>query len=135
RNKSAAKKARSMLAGGKPEGAEPPGSAQATDRGRQNDLCGQAEALAAAEGTSRLAAGIAEVREAWIDLLPDVDDDLAERFGRALRAAKERLARNQEEQEARRKREQEEAEFLARHVTPRKELCEGAESVPGERAE
>jgi hypothetical protein len=135
RNKSAAKRARAMLSAGRPEGAEAEEPRPATDRGRQTDLCDKMEALAASEGSSSLAAGISEVREAWIDLLPDVDDDLAERFSRALHAARERLARNQVELEERRKREQEEAEFTARNVTPRRELCEKLEATGADSAE
>jgi uncharacterized protein DUF349 len=135
RNKSAAKRARTMMSGGRPEGAETAAPQAATDRRKQTDLCERVEALAASEGTSRLAAGISEIREAWIDLLPDVDDDLADRFSRALHAARERLALNQAEQESRRKQEQQESEYLARNVTPRRELCEKAEGAQPEQAE
>ena len=135
RNKSAAKRARAILNADRAEGAEAEEPRPSTDRGRQTDLCDRIEALAVSEGSSSLAAGISEVREAWIDLLPDVDDDLAERFSQALRAARERLARNQVELEERRKREQEEAEFTARNVTPRRELCEKLEATGADQAE
>lgn len=135
RNKSAAKRARAILNAGKAEEAETEEPRPSTDRGRQTDLCDRMEALAASEGSSSLAAGISEVREAWIELLPDVDDDMAERFSQALRAARDRLARNQVEMEERRKREQEEAEFIARNVTPRRELCEKMEATGADQAE
>ena len=135
RNRSAAKRARAILNAGKAEGAETEEPRPSTDRGRQTDLCDRMEALAASEGSSSLAAGISEVREAWIELLPDVDDDMAERFSQALRAARDRLARNQVELEERRKREQEEAEYVARNVTPRRELCEKLEATGADQAE
>ncbi len=135
RNKSAAKRARAMLSGGRPEAEETEAPRAATDRQRQTELCEKMESLAASDGTSGLSGGISEVREAWIELLPEVDDDLAERFSQALHAARERLARNQAELEERRKREQEEAEFAERNIAPRKALCEKVEAAPAEQAE
>jgi uncharacterized protein DUF349 len=134
RDKQAAKKARAMLASGKPEPAAQ-SSRPGTDRRRQMEICERMEQLAQSEGSSSLAAGMADVREAWIDLLPDVDDDLAERFQQALHAARERLARNQTELEERRKREQAEEEFAARNIVPRRALCERLEQTLPPQAE
>jgi hypothetical protein len=134
KDKQAAKKARAMLASGRTELAAE-SSRPGTDRRRQVEICGRMEELAQSEGSSSLAAGIAEVREAWIDLLPDVDDDVAERFQQALHAARERLARNQTELEERRKREQAEEEFAARNIAPRRALCEKLEQTLPPQAE
>ncbi len=134
KNRSAARRARAMLRE-RDEAAS--GAAPArpeTDRRRQTDLCEKVEALARSQDCEPLAAQLAAAQEAWTDLIPDIDDDLAERFTAAGRAARERHKLNQAEREERQAREQERAEFVAQHLAPRIVLCELLESAEGEEA-
>jgi hypothetical protein len=104
-----------------------------TDRARQTSLCEQVERLAArSEDCEQLASAIAAAQDAWTDLIPEVDDDLAERFAAAGRAARERLARNEAGRAERRLQEEERGRFIAQHVAPRIALCEAVETGEGE---
>jgi Domain of Unknown Function (DUF349) len=99
-----------------------------TDRRPQIALCEAVEALARSPECDRLAADLSAAKDAWTDLIPEVDEDLEERFAAACRAARERLARNQVERAKRQATERE----RARHITPRQALCEAAEAAQGE---
>jgi len=135
RSKAAARRARAMLNPGKSESTEGQAPWASFDRRRPTALCEAMEALGRAEGSKHLAARISQTRQDWIGLLPDVDEDLVERFDRALRSAREQLAHNQAELEERRRREHEAAEFRARQIAPRQALCEEVESAPVAQAE
>ena len=134
RAKAAARRARALLRAGEPEAGEGRQARRETDRKRQVELCEALEALGLAEGSMRLAADISEIKDAWIDLVPDVDDDLQERCDSALRSARDRLARNETERADRVRREKERTEFFEKHVAPRISLCEMLESAEGEQA-
>jgi hypothetical protein len=102
------------------------------DRARQIRMCEEVEALARAAGCESLAARLAALRDAWTDLLPDVDDDLDARHQKAVRAARERLRTNQTERDERERERRDRDEHIARHVTPRIALCEMLERAEGE---
>lgn len=132
RCKPAARRARTMLRMADPDSGEAAPAPHPTDRRRQEDLCATMAQLSRAEVPDGVAARIAETRDAWIDLVPEVDDDLQERFDRELAAAREHLVRLQEEAAERRRREREAEEHHERHVAPRLALCEALEGAPEE---
>jgi hypothetical protein len=104
-----------------------------TDRRRQTGLCERVERLAArSEDCEQLTSAIAAAEDAWTDLIPDIDDDLAERFATACRAARERLARNEAARAGRRQQEEERGRFITQHVAPRIALCEAVETAEEE---
>ncbi|MFQ5877999.1 MAG: DUF349 domain-containing protein [Acidobacteriota bacterium] len=134
RCRAAAHRARTMLRGGDGTAGAPRPGPRRTDRGPQIDLCRTIEMLARAEGTKRLAAQISAAKDAWTDLLPDVDDDLEDRFNAGYRAARERLADNRARLAEARRREEEAAAYHAEHLAPRLALCEKVESATGDLA-
>ena len=105
-----------------------------TDRRSQLHLCESAEALGRSSDCEPLAAGIAAEQDAWTDLVPNVDDDLDERFQEAIRTARERLRRNMTERQERQRREDLLRAHRDRHVTPRLRLIESLEGARGEDA-
>ncbi len=134
RSKAAVHRARAILHGrGQPAG-EAGAARPRADRRRQIQLCETVEALAKSEGYKHLGAHITAAQDAWTDLVPDVDEDLEERFAAACQAARERLAHNLAEHAERRRRDEERAQFVARHVAPRLALCEAVEAARGEEA-
>jgi hypothetical protein len=106
----------------------------ATDRQGQIDLCESLETLSRAEGTKRLAPQISALHDAWTDLLPNVDDDLEERFQAAYENARRHLAHNQAELIEHRRQDRQREEHRERYLAPRIALCEKVESAEGERA-
>jgi hypothetical protein len=130
RSQAAARRARALLH--ERRQAESAAGPAPTDRGRQAHLCEQVEHLAGSEDCEQLASAIAAAEDAWTDLIPDVDDDLAERFGAACRAAREGLARNEAERAERHRHEAERARFVTRHLAPRIALCEAVEAAADE---
>ena len=65
-----------------------------TDRRAQLRLCEAAESLGRSSECEPLAAHITAAQDAWTDLVPNVDDDLDERFQTAIGAARECLRLN-----------------------------------------
>ncbi|HEU4403411.1 MAG TPA: DUF349 domain-containing protein [Candidatus Polarisedimenticolia bacterium] len=106
----------------------------ATDRRAQTRLCDAVEALAKSTECEPLKAGLAAAQDAWIVLLPNVDDDLHERFTAACRVARERLARNLAQRAERLRREEERALQSAQHLAPRLALCAAVETANGAEA-
>jgi hypothetical protein len=125
RCRAAARRARARMRGqDDEESAE--AARPATDRAAQERLCEEAEALARSNEWDDLAARIARLQEIWIEDVPEVDDDLDERFQAACRDARRSLVAWQAERAARDRREQ--AIRLA--IAPRQELCEHVEAAP-----
>ncbi|HYS78389.1 MAG TPA: DUF349 domain-containing protein, partial [Candidatus Dormibacteraeota bacterium] len=100
-----------------------------TDRRSQLRLCERTEALGRSTDCEALAAGIAAAQDAWTDLVPNVDDDLDERFQEAIQTARERLRRTLSEREERQRREDLLRAHRDRHVTPRLRLIESLEGA------
>ncbi|MBI4169122.1 MAG: DUF349 domain-containing protein [Acidobacteria bacterium] len=134
RSRAAARRARAMLRARLEAAAGAAPALRLSDRRKQIQLCEKVEALARSVECEPLEARIAAAREAWDDLIPDIDEDLAERFTADCLAARERLARNRAEREERERRKRERAEYVARHIAPRAALCEAVESARGEGA-
>src|SRR6266571_1779117 len=104
------------------------------NRRAQVRLCGEVEALARSGDCEPLAARLDAARNAWTDLLPNVDDDLHERFTAAVREARARLARNQAERAERERRAQAERALRDAHLVPRLALCGAVERAEGDDA-
>jgi len=105
-----------------------------TDRREQLHLCEQAEALGRSSECEPLAAAIGAAQDAWTDRVPNVDDDLDERFQEALRAARDRLRQNQAERLERQRHESLLSAHRDTHVAPRLRLIEALEHARGEEA-
>jgi hypothetical protein len=105
-----------------------------TDRRAQLRLCEEAESLTRSLQCEPLLARIAETQDAWTDLVPNVDDDLDERFQAAIRAARERGKLNLAGREERRLRDGQVRAQRERHVTPRLALIAALEGIQGEDA-
>ncbi len=105
-----------------------------TDRRTQLHLCEQAETLGRSSECEPLAAGIGAAQDAWTDLVPNVDDDLDERFQEALGLARERLRRNQSERQESQRRDSLLRAHREAHVAPRLRLIERLETARGEEA-
>jgi len=103
-----------------------------TDRRAQIRLCEKAEALGRSGECESLAAEIAAIQDAWTDLVPNVDDDLDERFQAAMPKVRERLRHNLAAREEAHRR----AELLRarreQHILPRLQIVETVESAAGE---
>jgi len=125
RCRAAARRARARLRGqDEEESAE--AARPATDRAAQERLCEEAEALTRSPDWDDLAARIARLQEIWIEDVPEVDEDLDDRFQEACRDARRRLAAWQVERAASERREQ----ALRLALAPRQELCEHVEAAP-----
>ncbi len=120
RNRTVAKRARTLLRGGDEPAA--PARPRPTDRGRQKEVCEAMELLARAAEPEALLERIEQLRGEWIDLIPDVDADFEERFEAAWRAARENREQRIEDASRRRAAEQERAQEIEEKVTPRLEL-------------
>ncbi len=105
-----------------------------TDRRAQLRLCEVAESLTRSSQCEPLLARIATTQDAWTDLVPNVDDDLDERFQAAIRAARERGKLNLAGREERRLRDEQVRAQHERHVTPRLTLIAALEGIQGEDA-
>ena len=135
RNKAAARRARALLRGGEAGEAEGVEAKRPTDRRRQSELCEAMEALASVFRVQGLQERINQIRGDWIDLVPEVDPDLEQRFDASWQAAKEHLARREHEESERKDREAEEAKFRAERVAPRLALIQRVETMGLEEAE
>ncbi len=69
-------------------GSAPSPDVPRTDRRLQTELCDAVAALTTHEDLEQLEARLSSALESWNDLIPDVDDDLAERFQAACEAAR-----------------------------------------------
>ncbi len=102
-----------------------------TDRPRQTRWCESVESLAPSTECESLQESLTAAKEAWTDLLPNVDDDLHERFTAASEAARARLRRNQAERLERERSETEQRSLHEQHLAPRLALCEMVETAEG----
>jgi hypothetical protein len=118
------------LRDGAPEEGAAAESRPATDREAQMRLIEKVEGLSIPAEGDGIAARLAELQDAWIEELSEVDDDLDERFRAACRAARARYQAWQEERVEREKRERE----LEEHLAPRRRLCEAVEAAAAETA-
>ena len=134
RSRAAVHRARALLRERDQEDTEGSRGGTASDQDRQLELCSTLETLARAEGTKRLAAQISAVHDAWTDLLPNVDEDLENRFQSAYETARRHLAQNQTELLERRRREREQQIRNERYLAPRLGLIEKVASAEGERS-
>jgi hypothetical protein len=130
RNRSAARRARERLRDTAPPESADAESRPATDREAQMRLIEKVEGLSIPAEGDGIAARLAELQDAWIEELSEVDDDLDERFRAACRAARARYQEWQEERVEREKRERE----IEEHLAPRRRLCEAVEAVAAEGA-
>lgn len=124
RCRAAARRARTRLRGQEEEDSAE-AARPATDRAAQERLCEEAEALLSSPDWDDLAARIARLQEIWIEDVPEVDEDLDDRFQKACREARRRLAAWQVERAASERREQ----ALRLALAPRVDLCEHVESA------
>jgi hypothetical protein len=125
RNRAAARRARERLKSPDVDDAGAPVQRPATDRAAQMRLIETAEALSGSEEWDEIAARLAALQDAWIEEIPEVDDDLDERFRAACRAARHRLQAWHQERAEREVRERE----LEQRLGPRRRLCEAAEAA------
>jgi len=127
----AARAAAAILRGRQePAGPAAPDS-RATDRAAQTRVCAAVEALARSREVEALQEALGTAMAAWDDLIPDVDDDLSERFAAACRAARERLRANRAARAEQARHEQERTAYAARHLAPREALIGRVESAAG----
>src|SRR5881397_1880623 len=105
-----------------------------TDRRAQLRQCEAAESLARSSECEPLGARIVAAQDAWTDLVPNVDDDLDERFQAALRAAREHGKHNLAAREERRLRDDHTRTLRERHVVPRLALIAALDAIQGEDA-
>jgi hypothetical protein len=129
RLKPVARRARARLRGGDGEEGHDP-AAPATDRDAQQAFIARAEALGTDGSWEDVPARLAALRDAWIEELREVDDDLDERFREACHETRRRLQAWQEERVLAERREREAEEKLG----PRRRLCEAVEGLKGEEA-
>jgi len=127
RDPGAARRARALLRGSEEESDSEAKTAPAADREAPLRLIEQALALSSSEDWEEIPARLAALKDAWIDDIPEVDDDLDERFREACLGARRRLQAWQEERALRERREREAEERLG----PRRRLCEAVEAVTG----
>ena len=103
-----------------------------TDRRRQLRLCEEAEALARSSECEPLAEGLASAQNRWTDLVPDIDDDLDERFRAAIDAGRDRLKGNLATREERLRSDEAARTHRERHIAPRLALIAAVEAAAGE---
>jgi hypothetical protein len=128
RTKNVARRARALLRAldGQSSSTEPieaGAEAFTASRPQQLDLCRSVDALLRADEWDTIDARLTAAQAEWNQLMPDVDEDLADRFAEACGAARERLVRHQHEEAAEARRRLE--------VQPRLVLCEQVEALDG----
>ena len=128
RLKPVARKARARLRGqdGEDGGAE--SERPQSDRAAQETLIAAVEALGEDGDWDEVPSRLQALKDAWIDDLAAVDDDLDERFRERCLAARQRLLSWQEERADRERRERD----LEERLGPRRRLCEAVEGAPAE---
>jgi uncharacterized protein DUF349 len=133
KSRAAARRARSLLHERSESGAER-ATRPRTDRRRQLRLCEEAEALARSAECEPLAERLASVQNRWTDLVPNVDDDLDERFQAAIESGRDRLKHNLAAREERLRSDEEARAHRERHIAPRLALIAAVEAATGEEA-
>jgi hypothetical protein len=133
RNKAVSRRARLLAQGGEAEPAVAPKAS--SDRARQIHLCEAMESLCRSTEAEGMQDRIEGLRGDWIDLVPNVDPDLEERFEALRREAKEHLRRLEIESSERHVREVEAAAIHRERVAPRLELIRRLESMKDEEIE
>jgi len=130
RDPGAARRARALLRGREEESDDEAKAPRAADREAPLRLIEEALALSRSEDWDEMPARLTALKDAWIDDIPDVDDDLDERFREACLLARRRLQAWQEERTVRERRERETEERLG----PRRRLCDAVDAATGDEA-
>jgi len=130
KSKAVSRRARLLLQGG--EGEATASSRPSSNRGQQLRLCEEMEAICRSTEAEGILSRMEGLRSEWIDLVPDVDADLEERFEASRQAAKEHLHRLEMESTERRAREAEAAAIHRERVLPRLELIGRLEALKDE---
>jgi len=130
RLKPVGRKARARLRGGDGEEGEAGTERPASDRTAQEQLIASVEALGTDADWDEVPSRLQALRDAWIEDLAAVDDDLDERFRERCHAARLRLLAWQEERAESERRERD----LEERLGPRRQLCEAVEGAPAESA-
>jgi hypothetical protein len=127
RNKAVARRASQLLRQLSPE-PRPVAEAIATDRVRQSVLCEAVEALATLESDEAIERELAAGIDGWNELVPAIDDDLADRFAAACEAARSRLRLLQ----SRRRELERAARDRAEAIEARLGICRAIERARGD---
>jgi uncharacterized protein DUF349 len=133
KSRAAARRARALLHDRSESGAGR-ATRPKTDRRRQLHLCEEAEALARSPECEPLAERLSSAQNAWTDLVPNVDDDLDERFQAAIEAGRLRLKRNITAREESLRSDEAARAHRERHIAPRLALIAAVETAQGEDA-
>jgi hypothetical protein len=120
-----ARRARLLLKGHAEEDESSGEARAAADREAPLALIAQVEALALSEAWDEIPARLAALQDAWIEDIPEVDDDLDERFREVVLQTRRRVQGLQEERAARERHERETEERLG----SRRRLCEAVEGM------
>jgi hypothetical protein len=132
RLKPVARRARARLRGSDgEEQAAGEASRPGTDRAAQERLIAEVEGLGADGAWDDVSPRLERLRDAWIEELAAVDDDLDERFREQCHAARVRLLAWQEERADRERRERD----LEERLGPRRRLCEAVEGATADATE
>jgi len=132
RLKPVARRARARLRGSDADDAAAAETARAgSDRAAQERLIAEVEGLGADGAWDEVPSRLERLRDAWIEELAAVDDDLDERFREQCHAARVRLLAWQEERVASERRERE----LEERLGPRRRLCEAVEGATADATE
>ncbi len=121
----AARRARLLLKGHEEEDESTVAARAAADREAPLAIIAQAEALLQSEAYDEIPARLAVLQDTWIEEIPEVDDDLDERFREVILQARRRMVAFQEERAARERHERETEERLG----SRRRLCEAVEGM------
>jgi hypothetical protein len=132
RLKPVARRARARLRGADgDEGQAAETSRAGSDRAAQERLIAEVESLGADGAWDEVPSRLERLRDAWIEELAAVDDDLDERFRSLCHAARVRMLAHHEEQAERERRER----HLEERLGPRRRLCEAVEGATADATE
>jgi hypothetical protein len=131
RLKPVARRARARLRGTDGDEAAADAARPGSDRAAQERLIAEVDALGADGAWEEVPERLERLRDAWIEDLVAVDDDLDERFRERCHQARVRLLAFQEERAERERRERD----LEERLGPRRRLCEAVEGAPAESAD
>jgi Domain of Unknown Function (DUF349) len=130
RTKAVARRARTLVRGlddaTAADVAEPVAEPEGVGRRQQLDLCRSVEALLHSEDWAALDERLLGAQAQWSALVPDVDEDLADRFEAACTAVRERIDRRRGEEAAAARRHAATAARIA--------LCERIDAIDGPQA-
>jgi hypothetical protein len=128
RLKPVARRARARLRGADGEEGAADTSHPGSDRAAQEALIARVEALGSDGDWDEVPVRLEQLRDAWIEDLTAVDDDLDERFRERCHQARQRLLAFQAERADAERRERD----LEERLGPRRRLCEAVEGAPAD---